>query len=304
MLKPEEYFLPLDLSTRLVEMNLAPGKTFTRDTWERFSRNLRALSGLILLALIVLLAFAGPLLSPYPYDGMDTSIMNQAPSLNHWMGTDQFGRDEFTRVLYGARISLLIGFSATAINLLIGIVIGGLSGYTGGAVDMVLMRIVDVIFSIPAMIYMILIMLIMGSNVSAVIIGICINGWVNMARIVRSEVMQLKGREFSTAAFVIGASKWRILFRHLIVNALGPIIVTATLMVPQAIFNEAFLSFIGIGISAPQASLGTLVQDAQMLMRVYPMRMVYPVLVICVVIFALNFIGEGLEEALNPKGGS
>ena len=133
-------------------------------------------------------------------------------------------------------------------------------------------------------------------------IGICVNGWVNMARIVRSEVITLKEREFAVAAFVMGASKKRILFRHLVVNAMGPIIVTATLMVPQAIFNEAFLSFIGIGISAPAASLGTLAQDAKMLLAKYPMQMVYPVAVICVVIFALNFIGDGLEEALNPKG--
>jgi len=304
MLRPEEYFLPLYPSRHLGDQTLVPGSTFGRDTWERFAKNQRALFGLILLTLIVLFAFLGPLLSPYPYDGMDTSLMNQGPSWAHWMGTDQFGRDELTRVMYGARISLLIGFTATAINLAIGIVIGGVSGYVGGALDMILMRVVDIVFSIPAMIYMILIMLILGSNVGAVILGICVSGWVNMARIVRGEVLSLKGREFATAAFVLGAGRWRILFRHLIVNAMGPVIVTATLMVPQAIFNEAFLSFIGIGISAPQASLGTLAQDAQMLMRVYPMRMVYPVLVISVVIFALNFIGEGLEDALNPKGGS
>ncbi len=304
MLRPEEYFLPLALSRHLGDEALAPASTFGRDTWERFAKNRRALFGLILLMLIVLFAFLGPILSPYPYDGMDTALMNQGPSWAHWMGTDQFGRDELTRVMYGARISLLIGFTATAINLAIGIVIGGVSGYVGGALDMVLMRVVDIVFSIPAMIYMILIMLILGSNVGAVILGICVSGWVNMARIVRGEVLSLKGREFATAAFVLGAGRWRILFRHLIVNAMGPVIVTATLMVPQAIFNEAFLSFIGIGISAPQASLGTLAQEAQMLMRVYPMRMVYPVLVISVVIFALNFIGEGLEDALNPKGGS
>ena len=167
---------------------------------------------------------------------------------------------------------------------------------------MVMMRIMDIIYSIPAMIYIILIMLILGSNVYSVMIGICVNGWVNMARMVRGQVVALKEREFAVAAFVIGASRKRILFKHLMINTLGPIIVTATLMVPHAIFNEAFLSFIGIGISAPQASLGTLAQDAKMLLAKYPMQMVYPVAVICLVIFALNFIGEGLEEALNPKG--
>jgi oligopeptide transport system permease protein len=165
-----------------------------------------------------------------------------------------------------------------------------------------MMRIVDVIYAVPAMIYMILLMLIFGSNVYSVMLGICVNGWVNMARIVRSQVMTLKEQEFAVAAFVIGADRKRILFRHLLLNCLGPVIVTVTLMIPQAIFNEAFLSFIGIGISAPMASLGTLAQDARMLMNVYPMQMVWPVLVICIVIFSLNFIGEGLETAMNPRG--
>ncbi len=302
MLRPEEYFEPLDPAEKNEEYIAMESKSFARDTWERFCANKRAVAGLILLAVIAVIAFAGPLLSPYPYDGMDTSIANQGPSLAHWFGTDKMGRDEFTRVLYGARISLMIGFVATAANMVIGIIYGGIAGYVGGVADNIMVRVMDVVQSIPAMIYMILIMLMLGSNVYSVMIGICVNGWINMARIVRGEVRTLKEREFATAAFVLGASRKRILFKYLMVNAVGPIIVTATLMVPQAIFNEAFLSFIGIGISAPQASLGTLAQDAKMMISKYPMLMVYPVLVICLVIFALNFVGEGLEEALNPKG--
>lgn len=302
MLNPNEYFEPLDPSEKNDEYIAIESKSFGKDVWERFCRNKRALVGLILLGIIVVIAIVGPIISPYPYDGMDTSVSNQGASWLHWMGTDQMGRDELTRVLYGARISLMIGFVATAINVVIGIIYGGIAGYIGGRVDMVMMRIMDIIYSIPAMIYIILIMLIFGSNVYSVMIGICVNGWVNMARVVRGQVVALKEREFAVAAFVIGASRKRILFKHLMINTLGPIIVTATLMVPQAIFNEAFLSFIGIGISAPQASLGTLAQDAKMLLAKYPMQMVYPVAVICLVIFALNFIGEGLEEALNPKG--
>ena len=242
------------------------------------------------------------MLSPYPYDGMDAMSRNQSSTAAHWFGTDQMGRDIFTRVLYGTRVSLLVGFASTALNLVIGVLYGSIAGYVGGRVDMVMMRIVDVIYAVPAMIYMILLMLIFGSNIYSVMLGICVNGWINMARIVRSQVMSLKEQEFSVAAFVIGASRRRILFRHLLLNSLGPIIVTVTLMIPQAIFTEAFLSFIGIGISAPMASLGTLAQDAKMLMNVYPMQMVWPVLVICIVIFSLNFIGEGLETALNPRG--
>ena len=302
MLRPEEYFDPLPQEDRDGQFVAIQSKSFARNVWESFSRNRLALVGLILLALLVCAAVFGPMLSPYPYDGMDAMSRNQASSAAHWFGTDQMGRDILTRVLYGARVSLLVGFASTALNLLIGVLYGSIAGYVGGRVDMVMMRIVDVIYAVPAMIYMILLMLIFGSNIYSVMLGICVNGWINMARIVRSQVMSLKEQEFSVAAFVIGASRKRILFRHLLLNSLGPIIVTVTLMIPQAIFTEAFLSFIGIGISAPMASLGTLAQDAKMLMNVYPMQMVWPVLVICIVIFSLNFIGEGLETALNPRG--
>lgn len=302
MLRPEEYFDPLPQEDRDGQFVAIQSKSFARNVWESFSRNRLALVGLILLAVLVCAAVFGPMLSPYPYDGMDAMSRNQSSSAAHWFGTDQMGRDVFTRVLYGARVSLLVGFASTALNLVIGVLYGSIAGYVGGRVDMVLMRIVDVIYAVPAMIYMILLMLIFGSNIYSVMLGICVNGWINMARIVRSQVMSLKEQEFSVAAFVIGASRKRILFRHLLLNSLGPIIVTVTLMIPQAIFTEAFLSFIGIGISAPMASLGTLAQDAKMLMNVYPMQMVWPVLVICIVIFSLNFIGEGLETALNPRG--
>ena len=302
MLRPEEYFDPLPQEDRDAQFIAIQSKSFARNVWESFSRNRLALVGLILLALLVCVAIFGPMLSPYPYDGMDAMSRNQSSSAAHWFGTDQMGRDILTRVLYGTRVSLLVGFASTALNLVIGVLYGSIAGYVGGRVDMVMMRIVDVIYAVPAMIYMILLMLIFGSNIYSVMLGICVNGWINMARIVRSQVMSLKEQEFSVAAFVIGASRKRILFRHLLLNSLGPIIVTVTLMIPQAIFTEAFLSFIGIGISAPMASLGTLAQDAKMLMNVYPMQMVWPVLVICIVIFSLNFIGEGLETALNPRG--
>lgn len=302
MLKPEEFFLPLSEADREPDSFTVNAKSFARDAWERFVRNRLALTGLVFLIIISLIAFIGPLVSPYPYDGMNAAIRNQGSSAAHWFGTDQFGRDIFTRVLYGTRISLLIGFTSTAINLAVGILYGGIAGYFGGRTDMIMMRIVDIIYAVPAMIYMILLMLIFGSNVYSVILGICVNGWVNMARVVRAQILSLKEREFAVAAFVVGASRKRILFRHLLTNCLGPVIVTVTLMIPQAIFTEAFLSFIGIGISAPQASLGTLAQDAKMLLTVYPMQMVWPILVICLVIFSLNFIGEGLETALNPRG--
>lgn len=302
MLSPDEFFEPIEEWERDCQYVAMESRSFARDVWGRFCHNKRALFGLACLLVVVLLAIFGPLLSPYPYDGMDVAVKNQGSSLGHWFGTDQFGRDIFTRVLYGARISLMIGFVATAINLVIGVIYGGVAGYAGGAADMALMRIVDVIYAVPAMVYMILLMLLLGSNVYSVMLGICVSGWITMARIVRSQVISLKEQEFSVAAFVMGAGRGRILFRHLLINSLGPIIVSVTLMIPQAIFTEAFLSFIGIGISAPMASLGTLAQDAKMQLEVYPMQMIYPVAVICLVIFSLNFMGEGLEEALNPRG--
>lgn len=302
MLSPEEYFEPLDEADRNSEYIAMESKSFSRDVWERFRSNKLALIGLVCLAVIVLAALIGPYLSPYSYDEMNPMLRNQSSSLAHWFGTDQFGRDLFTRVLFGTRVSLMVGFAATAMNLAIGVLYGGVAGYIGGKTDGILMRLVDVIYAVPAMVYMILLMLMFGSNVYSVMMGICVNGWCNMARIVRAQVMSLKEQEFAVAAFVTGAGRGRILFRHLLVNTLGPIIVTVTLMIPQAIFTEAFLSFIGIGISAPMASLGTLAQDSKMLLTVYPMQMVFPVMVICLVIFSLNFIGEGLENALNPRG--
>ncbi|MGN1370176.1 MAG: ABC transporter permease [Aristaeellaceae bacterium] len=302
MLKPEEYFEPLQAEERDTEFIAMERKSFARNAWESFSHNHLALAGLICLTVMLLFAFVGPLVTPYPYDGMNAMQRNQGSSAAHWLGTDQMGRDILTRVMYGTRVSLLVGFASTALNLIIGVLYGCIAGYVGGRVDMVMMRIVDVIYAVPAMIYMILLMLIFGSNIYSVMLGICVNGWINMARIVRAQVMSLKEQEFAVAAFVVGASRRRILFKHLLLNSMGPIIVTITLMIPQAIFTEAFLSFIGIGISAPQASLGTLAQNAKMLMNVYPMQMVWPVLVICIIIFSLNFIGEGLETALNPRG--
>ena len=302
MLELKDYFKPIDQSEKNDEFIAIESKTFRQDVWERFRRNKRALFGMLCLIVIILFAVVGPFLSPYPYDGMDTTIQNMGCSTQHWFGTDKFGRDIFTRVLYGARISLLIGFATTGMNLVIGVIYGGIAGYTGGKTDMWMMRIVDIIYAIPPMLYIILIMLIFGSNITSILLGICISGWIDMSRLVRSQVLALKNQEFSLAAFVIGASKRRILFKHLLINALGPIIVSVTFMIPQAIFMEAFLSFIGIGISAPLASLGTLAQDARTYIEIYPTQMLFPIAVICITIFSLNFIGEGLGQALDPKG--
>ena len=250
---------------------------------------------------MVALAILVPLLSPYTYDGQDLTLRNDPPSLSHPLGTDKFGRDIFVRLMYGARISLSVGFAAAFINLFLGVVYGGVCGYFGGKLDMVLMRIADIIYSIPSMLYVIMVMLIFGSNIFSVLLALSVSGWIGMARQVRTQVMSLKEREYAQAARVMGASHRRILFKHLITNSIGPIIVNTTLMVPQAIFTEAFLAFVGIGISIPQSSWGTMANEARSLIQSYPIQMLWPVLAISLTMLSLNFIGDGLNEALDPR---
>ena len=294
MLQKSEFFKPIDKSEQDSEFIAMEPRSFWHDVWDRFRSNRRALIGLIVLLFIVLLAVIGPFFSPYPYDGMGTEV-NCGPSAAHWFGTDALGRDLFTRVLYGIRISLFVGFVSTLINCAIGVLYGGVAGYVGGRVDAVMMRFVDVLYAVPSLLYIILLMMMFGANV-----GMCISGWVGIARLMRTQVISLKGREYVLAAYTEGAGPARILFKHMFSNAMSPILVQATLAIPQAIFQEAFLSFIGMGISAPQASLGTLAQDARMYMAIYPHQMICPIAMICIIIFALNFISEGLSEALDP----
>lgn len=299
MLQKSEFFNPIDKSEQDSEFIAMEPRSFWHDVWDRFRSNRRALIGLIVLLFIVLLAVIGPFFSPYPYDGMGTEV-NCGPSATHWFGTDALGRDLFTRVLYGIRISLFVGFVSTLINCAIGVLYGGVAGYVGGRVDAVMMRFVDVLYAVPSLLYIILLMMMFGSNVGSIMMGMCISGWVGIARLMRTQVISLKGREYVLAAYTEGAGPARILFKHMFSNAMSPILVQATLAIPQAIFQEAFLSFIGMGISAPQASLGTLAQDARMYMAIYPHQMICPIAMICIIIFALNFISEGLSEALDP----
>ncbi|MCF0151156.1 MAG: ABC transporter permease [Firmicutes bacterium] len=276
-------------------------KTYFQDAWKNFKKNKLATAGLIFLVIMLLAAIFTPMLSPYTYDQQDLTMRNALPSAKHLFGTDKFGRDIFIRVMYGARISLSVGFASAFINLILGVMYGGFCGYFGGKLDMILMRLVDIIYSVPTLLYVILVMLIFGSNIFSVLLAICISGWIGMARQVRAQVMSLKEQEYALAAKVMGASDSRILFKHLVINSIGPIIVTTTHMVPSAIFTEAFLAFVGIGISIPQASWGTMASEARGLIMSYPIQMVWPVLAICLTILSLNFIGDGLNEALDPR---
>lgn len=297
----DDMFEKLSDSEKNNEFIAVQPKTYFQDAWAHFKKNKLALVSLCFLLVMVALAILVPLLSPYTYDGQDLTLRNDPPSLSHPLGTDKFGRDIFVRLMYGARISLSVGFAAAFINLFLGVVYGGVCGYFGGKLDMVLMRIADIIYSIPSMLYVIMVMLIFGSNIFSVLLALSVSGWIGMARQVRTQVMSLKEREYAQAARVMGASHRRILFKHLITNSIGPIIVNTTLMVPQAIFTEAFLAFVGIGISIPQSSWGTMANEARSLIQSYPIQMLWPVLAISLTMLSLNFIGDGLNEALDPR---
>lgn len=305
----KELFTPLSEEEKKFEEIVRPSVGYWADAWRRLKNNKVALFSLIMIILVVLLAFIGPVLMEkilgYTYYDTNLQATDLRPSAKHWFGTDNLGRDLFVRVMYGARYSLIIAVSAAAINLVIGVLYGGIAGFFGGKVDNIMMRIVDVLYSIPTQIYVIILMAAFkkegSTGLTTIILAMAISYWVGMARIVRGEILELKQREFVLAAKALGASKARILFVHLIPNCMGSILVTLTLFVPQAIFTEAFLSFIGLGINAPLASLGTLANDASGLLSTAAYQLLFPAGAICIIILAFNLFGDGLTEALDPK---
>lgn len=290
-----------------VESIVRPSISYWKDVWMRLTKNKMAILSLVVILLIVLGSIFVPHLSPNSYDSTNLSLANSTPSSKYWFGTDHLGRDIFVRVFFGARYSLIIAFAAAIINLIIGVFYGGIAGYFGGTVDNILMRIVDVIYSIPLTIYVIIFMTIFskpgdgGSGIGTIILALSISYWISMARIVRGDVLQLKQQEFVLAAKSLGVSKFTILIRHLIPNCIGSIMVTMTLLIPEAVFTEAFLSFIGLGLTPPIASLGTLANDAMTAIYTYPYQLVPPAVAICLIILSFNLFSDGLSDALDPK---
>lgn len=274
---------------------------YWQDAWLRLKKNKMATLGLIIIVAFILIAILGPIFSSHTYDEQDLMMTNQSPSMEHWFGTDNLGRDIFIRVLYGARISLSIGIVASLINLFIGVIYGGISGFFGGKVDRVMMNIVDVLYSVPTLLYVILLMVVLKPGLINIFIALGIGYWLQMARIVRGQILSMKQQEFILAARTIGASKTRILLHHLIPNAMGAIVVTMTLAIPDAIFTEAFLSFIGLGVSAPMASWGVLASEGVNNLRAYPFQLFFPAAAISITMLAFNFLGDGLRDVLDPK---
>lgn len=260
--------------------------------------NRQALAGCMILGIWILFAVLVPVFWPWSYSEQNAEIQNQAMSMPHLFGTDKFGRDIFARVWYGAGISLLIGIASALINGCVGVLYGAAAGYAGKHADMVMMRIADIISSIPSMLYVILITLAAGAGAGSMILGLCVAGWIDMARIVRGEIQRLKETDFAAAARMEGIPHIRILWRHLLPNAAGPILVNLIFLIPQAIFTEAFLSFLGVGLEPPAASLGTIIQEARSQMLVYPNQMVCPLVVLCVMLLALNAVGTAMEGQL------
>ncbi|MDI3533751.1 MAG: oligopeptide transport system permease protein [Thermosediminibacterales bacterium] len=276
-------------------------KSYWAVVFQRFKKNKPAMLGVYLILLIVIMVVFGPVLSHHSYSDQNLSAANLPPSPGYWFGTDHLGRDVFIRVLYGARISLAVGFFSSIINLTIGVVYGGVSGLIGGWVDNLMMRIVEMIYAIPLTLYVILLMVVFDAGLKNVFIAIGIVYWLETARIVRGQVISLKERDYVVAARSMGAGRFHILFKHLIPNCIGPVMVTMSFNIPAAIFTEAFLSFIGLGVSAPMASLGTLVNDALLSIWSYPWQVLFPSAAITVIILAFNLIGDGLKDAFDPR---
>jgi oligopeptide transport system permease protein len=275
--------------------------SFKRQVWERFCCNRLAIGGLALLLFLLLMAILGPQISGYTYYETNLALKNQSPSLEFWFGTDDLGRDLFTRIWYGARISLFVGFAAALIDLFVGVFWGGIAAFAGGRIDETMMRLADLFYSLPYLLVVILLALVMGSGLGSIVAALTIIGWITMARIVRAQVLQLKQQEYVLAAYALGAGFWRILIKHLLPNAMGPIIVTLTMTIPAAIFAEAFLSFLGLGVQAPMASWGTMANEGLPALSFYPWRLFFPAFFISLTMLAFNLVGDGLRDALDVR---
>ena len=278
-----------------------PSLTYWQDAWYKLRHNPVATVGLCLLIIYVFLAIFAPILSQYDFGQQNAAAKNLKPCAEHIFGTDAAGRDLWVRNWMGARVSLTIGLVVVLINTAIGIIVGGVSGYFGGKVDMIIMRVIDVLYGIPTIILAILLMVVMGAGISSLIVAMVCVGWISSARLVRGQVLQLKNMEYVMAARTLGASDRRIIFRHMIPNISGIIITNMTMAIPNAIFTEAFLSYIGIGVQAPNCSWGSLAQAASMVYKLYPYQLIIPAFFICTTMLSLNMLGDGLRDALDPK---
>lgn len=299
---PDDWFNWKEKDKGAAETVSRPSLSYWQDAWKRLVKNKMAMLGLIFLILLIFMAIFGPILSPHNVNQQVLSNQYQPPSSEHWFGTDNLGRDVFTRTWYGARISLFVGMMAALIDVVIGIIYGGVSGYKGGRTDGIMMRIIEILYGLPYLLVVILLLVVMGPSLLTIIIALSVTGWVGMARIVRGQVMQIKNYEFVLASQSFGTKTSRIIRKNLLPNTMGPIIVQMTLTVPTAIFAEAFLSFIGLGIQAPHASWGVMANDSLgAILSGNWWTLFFPAFFISFTMFAFNVLGDGLQDALDPK---
>jgi ABC-type dipeptide/oligopeptide/nickel transport systems, permease components len=301
MMRDDNPFAPLRKDSTAGEKITRKSLTAWQDIWYRLKDNKLAMFGLWVIVAVVLLAIFIPLVSPFSHDTNELANKNAAPSWTHWFGTDNLGRDMLVRTMTGAQISLFVGVMAAIIDFFIGIIYGAIMGYFGGKVDEVMNRISEILYAVPNLLVTILLLVVMEPSLTTIIVAMSITGWINMAWIVRGQMISLKNQEYALASQVLGAGHMRILFRHLIPNAMGPIIVTVTLSVPSAIFTEAFLSFLGLGVQSPKASWGTMISDSIGAMTLFPWRLFFPALFLSLTMFAFNVLGDGLRDAFDPK---
>lgn len=281
--------------------NIIRGTSLWEDALYRLRQNKLAMIGMVYLIFMVIICLLTPWIAPYGYEEQNLRLGAIPPNTEHWLGTDTFGRDMLTRILYGGRLSLLVGFIATAVALVIGVTYGAIAGYAGGKTDNVMMRLVDIFYALPYMIFIILLMVVFGRNLLLLFLAIGAVEWLVMARIVRGQIQSLRQQEYVEAAMSLGLSPAAIIIKHLIPNALGPVIVYTTLTIPNVMLLEAFLSFLGLGIQPPQSSWGVLISYGVETMEEYPWLLIFPGLALTLTLFALNFLGDGLRDALDPK---
>jgi oligopeptide transport system permease protein len=273
-----------------------------RLAWRRLKSNRAAMGSLIFLASLAVVSLLAPLLTRYGYEQQNLELGAAAPTLKHWLGTDDLGRDLLTRLLYGGRISLAVGLCATVVSLLIGVSYGAIAGYAGGRLDRLMMRVVDVLYALPFTVFAILLMVMFeGGSILLLFAAIGAVEWLTMARIVRGQVMTVKEQLYIKAARTLGYSHTRIVVGHVLPNVAGPIIVYTTLTVPRVILVESFLSFLGLGIQPPMSSWGLLIRDGAVVMETYPWLLIFPGIVLSLTLFAMNFLGDGLRDALEPR---
>ena len=279
------------------------GRSLTQDALRRLFRNKAALVSLFLFGAIVLIAFIGPYFVPWTYDKVDWSAIRKPPDFDkgHFFGTDQNGRDLLARTLQGTQMSLTVAFVATLVSVVIGVVYGAVAGYFGGKVDAVMMRFVDVMYALPYVLFVIILVVIFGRSPILLFIGIGCIEWLTMARIVRGQTLSLKEKEFVEAARAGGASDFTIIMRHIVPNLTGPVVIYATLTIPEIIITESFLSYIGLGVQEPLTSLGTLISQGSPVAEVLPWLLVFPAIVLVTLLFSLSYLGDGLRDALDPK---